>query len=54
MNEEVKIPVYDVTGTALQNIEWKSEGGSITNGAIKWNSLGEKRMNLRWILVKVR
>ncbi len=42
MNEEVKIPVYDVNGTALQNIEWKSEGGSITNGAIKWNSLGEK------------
>ncbi|APT28949.1 internalin [Bacillus anthracis] len=42
MNEEVKIPVYDVNGTALQNIEWKSEGGSITNGVIKWNSLGEK------------
>ncbi|MED1281068.1 leucine-rich repeat domain-containing protein [Bacillus paranthracis] len=42
INEEVKIPVYDVNGTALQNIEWKSEGGSITNGLIKWNSLGEK------------
>ncbi|MGG0468827.1 leucine-rich repeat domain-containing protein [Bacillus albus] len=42
MNDEVKIPVYDLNGAALQNIEWKSEGGSITNGEIKWNSLGEK------------
>ena len=47
MNEEVKIPVYDVNGTVLQNIEWKSEGGSITNGAIKWDSLGEKKYEFK-------
>ena len=42
INEDIKIPVYDLSGESLQNIRWISEGGTHNNGFVKWNSLGEK------------
>ncbi|HDR8220857.1 TPA: leucine-rich repeat domain-containing protein, partial [Bacillus cereus] len=42
INKEVKIPVYDLKGETLKDIKMKSEGGTVHNGFVKWNSLGEK------------
>ncbi|WP_439020676.1 leucine-rich repeat domain-containing protein [Bacillus thuringiensis] len=42
INNNIAIPVYDLKGDPIQTIQWKSESGSIANGFIKWNSLGEK------------
>lgn len=46
VDEEIKIPVYNFKGEPLQNIKLKSEGATLSNGFIKWNSPGEKYMNL--------
>ncbi|MDR4944662.1 leucine-rich repeat domain-containing protein [Bacillus sp. N5-665] len=42
VDEEIKIPVYNFKGEPLQNIKLKSEGATLSNGFIKWNSPGEK------------
>ncbi|RUR62808.1 leucine-rich repeat domain-containing protein [Bacillus sp. VKPM B-3276] len=42
VDEELKIPVYNLKGEPLQNINVKSEGATLNNGFIKWNSPGEK------------
>ncbi|PGZ48229.1 internalin [Bacillus anthracis] len=42
INEDIKIPVYDLNGKSLQNIRWVSEGGTHNNGFVKWDSPGEK------------
>ncbi|MEK4910952.1 leucine-rich repeat domain-containing protein [Bacillus sp. FSL E2-8887] len=42
VDEEIKIPVYNFKGEPLQNIKLKSEGATLNNGFIKWNSPGEK------------
>ncbi|AYF81288.1 leucine-rich repeat domain-containing protein [Bacillus thuringiensis] len=42
VDEEIKIPVYNLKGEPLQNINVKSEGATLNNGFIKWNSPGEK------------
>ncbi|MDA2168851.1 leucine-rich repeat domain-containing protein [Bacillus cereus] len=42
VNENIKIPVYNLNGEPLQNIKWVSEGGTYDNGFVKWNSPGEK------------
>ncbi|HDR8066195.1 TPA: NEAT domain-containing protein [Bacillus cereus] len=42
VDEEIKIPVYSLKGEPLQNINVKSEGATLNNGFIKWNSPGEK------------
>ncbi|PFC11060.1 internalin [Bacillus cereus] len=42
VDEEIKIPVYNFKGEPLQNIKLKSEGATMSNGFIKWNSPGEK------------
>lgn len=42
VDEEIKIPIYNLKGEPLQNINLKSEGATLNNGFIKWNSSGEK------------
>ncbi len=42
IDEEVKIPIYNLTGAPLQNINVKNEEATLDNGFIKWNSPGEK------------
>ncbi|HHQ8912360.1 TPA: leucine-rich repeat domain-containing protein [Bacillus cereus] len=42
VDEEIKIPIYNLKGEPLQNINVKSEGAVLNNGFIKWNSPGEK------------
>ncbi|PEE65161.1 leucine-rich repeat domain-containing protein [Bacillus thuringiensis] len=42
VDEEIKIPVYNLKGEPLQNINLQSEGATLNNGFIKWNSPGEK------------
>ncbi|PEI77061.1 internalin [Bacillus wiedmannii] len=42
INENIKIPVYDLNGEPLQNIRWISEGGTHNNGFVKWENSGEK------------
>ncbi|QIW18532.1 leucine-rich repeat protein [Bacillus thuringiensis serovar andalousiensis] len=42
VDEEIKIPVYNLKGDPLENINLKSEGATLNNGFIKWNSPGEK------------
>lgn len=42
VDEEIKIPVYNLKGETLQNINLQSEGATLNNGFIKWNSPGEK------------
>ncbi|HFK1453278.1 TPA: leucine-rich repeat domain-containing protein [Bacillus pacificus] len=42
VDEEIKIPIYNLKGESLQNINVKSEGAVLNNGFIKWNSPGEK------------
>ncbi|MBS9804919.1 leucine-rich repeat domain-containing protein [Bacillus toyonensis] len=42
VDEEIKIPVYNLKEEPLQNINIKSEGATLNNGFIKWNSPGEK------------
>ncbi|HFU7088718.1 TPA: leucine-rich repeat domain-containing protein [Bacillus cereus] len=42
VDEEIKIPVHNLKGEPLQNINLQSEGATLNNGFIKWNSPGEK------------
>ncbi|MGM1719365.1 leucine-rich repeat domain-containing protein [Bacillus cereus group sp. BceL174] len=42
INEEIQVPVYDLEGESIENIQLASEGGTFNNGVIKWNTLGEK------------
>ncbi|OOR28268.1 leucine-rich repeat domain-containing protein [Bacillus cereus] len=42
VDEAIKIPIYNLKGEPLQNINLKSEGATLNNGFIKWNSPGEK------------
>ncbi|WP_212934791.1 leucine-rich repeat domain-containing protein, partial [Bacillus hominis] len=42
VNEDSKIPIYDLNGESLQSIKWISEGGTQNNGFVKWDSPGEK------------
>ncbi|MGU3371881.1 leucine-rich repeat domain-containing protein [Bacillus mycoides] len=42
VDEEIKIPIYNLKGETLQNINVKSEEATLNNGFIKWNSTGEK------------
>ncbi|WP_433775512.1 leucine-rich repeat domain-containing protein, partial [Bacillus wiedmannii] len=42
VDEAIKIPIYDLKGQAIKNIKWKSEGGTIHDEFVKWNSPGEK------------
>ncbi|EJQ74628.1 hypothetical protein IG7_00396, partial [Bacillus cereus HuA2-4] len=42
VDEEIKIPIYNLKGETLQNINVKSEEATLNNGFIKWNSPGEK------------
>ncbi|MFB7120687.1 leucine-rich repeat domain-containing protein [Bacillus tropicus] len=42
VDEEIKIPVYNLKGEPLQNINLQSEGATLNNGFIKWNNPGEK------------
>ncbi|GAB6451474.1 NEAT domain-containing protein [Bacillus cereus] len=42
VDEEIKIPIYNLKGETLQNIDFKSEEATLNNGFIKWNSPGEK------------
>ncbi|MBE7105076.1 LPXTG cell wall anchor domain-containing protein [Bacillus cereus] len=42
VNDEVKIPVYDLNGEVLETVRMKSEGGTVSNGTIKWSTSGEK------------
>ncbi|PFA02745.1 leucine-rich repeat domain-containing protein, partial [Bacillus cereus] len=42
VDEEIKIPIYNLKGEPLQNINLKNEGATLNNGFIKWNSPGEK------------
>ncbi len=41
INEEIQVPVYDLEGESIENIQLASEGGTF-NGVIKWNTPGEK------------
>ncbi|MDI6679854.1 NEAT domain-containing protein [Bacillus wiedmannii] len=41
-NKEVKIPVYNLQGDPINTIRLKSEGGIVNNGAVKWDTAGEK------------
>ncbi|HDR3887268.1 TPA: leucine-rich repeat domain-containing protein [Bacillus cereus] len=47
VDEEIKIPIYNLKGEPLQNINLKSEGAVLNNGFIKWNSPGEKTYEFR-------
>ncbi|PES67539.1 internalin [Bacillus cereus] len=42
VDEEIKIPIYNLKGETLQNIYVKSEEATLNKGFIKWNSPGEK------------
>ncbi len=42
VDEAIKIPIYNLTGAPLQNINVKNEEVTLDNGFIKWNSPGEK------------
>ncbi|MDM5373778.1 NEAT domain-containing protein [Bacillus bombysepticus] len=42
INEEIQVPVYDLEGESIENIQLASEGGMFNNGVIKWNTSGEK------------
>ncbi|WP_254489947.1 leucine-rich repeat domain-containing protein [Bacillus thuringiensis] len=42
INEEIQVPVYDLEGESIENIQLASEGGTFNNGVIKWSTLGEK------------
>ncbi|WP_259416746.1 leucine-rich repeat domain-containing protein [Bacillus toyonensis] len=47
VDEEIQIPIYNLKGEPLQNINLKSEGAILNNGFIKWNSPGEKTYEFR-------
>ncbi|PEC52581.1 internalin, partial [Bacillus cereus] len=42
VNEEIQVPVYDLEGEIIENIELTSEGGKFNNGVMKWSTSGEK------------
>ncbi|MDF9538600.1 NEAT domain-containing protein [Bacillus cereus] len=41
-DKEVKIPIYNLQGEALDTIQLKSEDGIVNNGSVKWGTTGEK------------
>ncbi len=41
-DKEVKIPIYNLQGEALDTIRLKSEDGIVNNGSVKWSTSGEK------------
>ncbi|MGE1125827.1 leucine-rich repeat domain-containing protein, partial [Bacillus wiedmannii] len=41
-DKEVKIPIYNLKGEALDTIRLKSEDGIVNNGSVKWSTSGEK------------
>ncbi|HDR8536064.1 TPA: internalin, partial [Bacillus cereus] len=41
-DKEVKIPIYNLQGEALDTIQLKSEEGIVNNGSVKWGTTGEK------------
>ncbi|MFV8520625.1 leucine-rich repeat domain-containing protein, partial [Bacillus sp. SBS7] len=42
VNEEIQVPIYDLEGERIENIELTSESGTFNNGVIKWSTPGEK------------
>ncbi|PGO20653.1 internalin, partial [Bacillus cereus] len=42
VNEEIQVPVYDLEGEIIENIKLTSEGGTFSNGVMKWSTPGEK------------
>ncbi|PEQ52557.1 internalin [Bacillus cereus] len=42
INEEIQVPVYNLEGESIENIQLASEGGTFNNGVIKWSTPGEK------------
>ncbi|KMP31664.1 internalin [Bacillus cereus] len=42
INEEIQVPVYNLEGESVENIQLASEGGTFNNGVIKWSTPGEK------------
>ncbi|PKJ53600.1 leucine-rich repeat domain-containing protein [Bacillus sp. SN10] len=42
INEEIQVPVYNLEGESIENIQLASEGGTFNNGIIKWSTPGEK------------
>ncbi|MGG0155436.1 leucine-rich repeat domain-containing protein, partial [Bacillus mycoides] len=41
-DKEVKIPIYNLQGEALDTVRLKSEDGIVNNGSVKWSTSGEK------------
>ncbi|MDP7992353.1 NEAT domain-containing protein [Bacillus sp. MHSD_36] len=42
INEEIQVPIYNLEGESIENIQLASEGGMFNNGVIKWSTPGEK------------
>ncbi|MGE7863419.1 NEAT domain-containing leucine-rich repeat protein [Bacillus mobilis] len=42
VNKEVKVPIYEKDGEVSTKIHLKSEGGTYSNGVVKWSTPGEK------------
>lgn len=42
VNKEVKVPIYEKDGEVSTKIRLKSDGGTYSNGVVKWNTPGEK------------
>ncbi|WP_414835418.1 NEAT domain-containing leucine-rich repeat protein [Bacillus sp. Ba 3] len=42
VNKEVKVPIYEKDGKVSTKIHLKSDGGTYSNGVVKWNTPGEK------------
>lgn len=42
VNKEVKVPIYEKDGEVSTKIRLKSEGGTYSNGVVKWSTPGEK------------
>ncbi|PDY40516.1 NEAT domain-containing leucine-rich repeat protein [Bacillus wiedmannii] len=42
VNKEVKVPIYEKDGEVSTKIRLKSDGGTYSNGVVKWSTPGEK------------
>ncbi len=42
VNKEVKVPIYEKDGEVSTKIRLKSDGGTYSNGVVKWSTSGEK------------
>ncbi|MFK4411871.1 internalin A [Bacillus sp. RC251] len=42
VNKEVKVPIYEKDGEVSTKIRLKSDGGTHSNGVVKWSTPGEK------------